>query len=169
MSMFAQNPIRNILLAAALFASLSKAVLPVFVERLDREGDAAFRGVSGVVNVTFVVLVLFALPSMPWLRRRFARRVPEETGESSRKETGPRIDTRSMATALAIAAIFIGLILWQLRDVRLGLYFVGGIIGFLILTAGVVQGVLLLLRKVRFKRLVLRQAVNELLGTAAGS
>jgi len=65
-------------------------------------------------------------------------------------------------TALAIATIFIGLILWQLRDVRLGLYFVGAIIGFLLVTTIFVQGVLLLLRKVRFKRLVLRQAIKGL-------
>ena len=70
-----------------------------------RSGDLLAAGVAADnLAMALYFLVLFALPSMPWLRRRFARRVPEETGESPRKETGPRIDTRSMATALAIAA-----------------------------------------------------------------
>jgi len=80
-----------------------------------------------------------------------------------RKESPPgRGGLPYILTALAIAAIFIGLIIWQLRDVRLGLYFVGAIIGFLILTALVVQIVLLLFRKIRFRRLILRQAIKGL-------
>jgi len=80
-----------------------------------------------------------------------------------RKESPPgRGGLPYILTALAIAIIFIGLILWQLRDVRLGLYFVGAIIGFLILTALVVQSLLLLFRKIRFRRLILRQAVKGL-------
>jgi putative ABC transport system permease protein len=65
-------------------------------------------------------------------------------------------------SALAITAIFVVLILWQLRDVRLGLYFAGAIVGFLLLTALVVQAVLLLLRRLHFRNLVLRQATKGL-------
>ena len=80
-----------------------------------------------------------------------------------RKESPPgRSGLPYALSALAIATIFIGLILWQLRDVRLGLYFVGAIIGFLLITALVVQIGLLLFRKIRFKRLVLRQAIKGL-------
>ncbi len=64
--------------------------------------------------------------------------------------------------AVAIAAIFIALILWQLQDTRLGLYFVSGIIGFILFTAAIVQVVLLAVRKKHFKNLVIRQAVKGL-------
>jgi uncharacterized membrane protein len=75
-------------------------------EALDlRSGDLLAAGVAADnLAMALYFLVLFALPSMPWLRRRFARRVPEGATELAARETGPRIDTRSMATALAIAA-----------------------------------------------------------------
>lgn len=70
-----------------------------------RSGDLLAAGVAADnLAMALYFLVLFALPSMPWLRSRFVRRVPEEAGEPPRRETGPRIDTRSMATALAMAA-----------------------------------------------------------------
>ena len=103
-----------------------------------------------------VVVILFAF--LPLYRLKDIRPIV-----IFRKESPPgRGGLPYVLTAAAIAIIFIGLILWQLRDVRLGLYFVGGILGFLILTAGVVQGVLLLLRKMRFKHLGLRQAIKGL-------
>lgn len=103
-----------------------------------------------------VVVALFAY--LPLYRLKHIRPTVIFRKESPRGQSG----LPYVLSALAIAAIFIGLILWQLRDVRLGLYFVGAIIGFLILIAGVVQSVLLLLRKIQFKRLVLRQAIKGL-------
>jgi putative ABC transport system permease protein len=103
-----------------------------------------------------VVVALFAF--LPLYRLKDIRPTVIFRKESPRGPGGlPYI-----LSALAIAIIFIGLILWQLRDVRLGLYFVGGIVGFLLLTAGVVQALLLVFRKIRFRHLVLRQAVKGL-------
>ncbi|MCP3954686.1 MAG: FtsX-like permease family protein, partial [Desulfobacterales bacterium] len=103
-----------------------------------------------------VVVALFAY--LPLYRLKHIRPTVIFRKESPRGQGG----LPYVLCALAIAAIFIALILWQLKDVRLGLYFVAAIIGFIILTALVVQLVLLLFRKRHFKSLVIRQAAKGL-------
>jgi uncharacterized membrane protein len=70
-----------------------------------RSGDLLAAGVAAD-NLAMVLyfLVLFALPSMPGLRRRFVRRVTEAEIEPTSERSGPPIVVRSMATALAVAA-----------------------------------------------------------------
>ena len=68
-----------------------------------RSGDLLAAGVAADnLAMTLYFLVLFSLPSLPWLRRRYVNRVIENDIEPD--ESGPRISVRSMATALAIAA-----------------------------------------------------------------
>lgn len=68
-----------------------------------RSGDLLAAGVAADnLAMTLYFLVLFSLPSVPWLRRRYVNRIVENNIESN--ESGPRINVRSMATALAIAA-----------------------------------------------------------------
>jgi uncharacterized membrane protein len=68
-----------------------------------RSGDLLAAGVAADnLAMTLYFLVLFSLPSLPWLRRRYVNRVIENDIETH--ESGPRISVRSMATALAIAA-----------------------------------------------------------------
>lgn len=68
-----------------------------------RSGDLLAAGVAADnLAMTLYFLVLFSLPSLPWLRRRYVNRVIENDIETD--ESGPRISVRSMATALAIAA-----------------------------------------------------------------
>ena len=70
-----------------------------------RSGDVLAAGVAADnLAMALYFLVLFALPSMPWLRRRFVERVSEGTGESTSPASGTPIGARSLATALAIAA-----------------------------------------------------------------
>jgi uncharacterized membrane protein len=70
-----------------------------------RSGDLLAAGVAADnLAMALYFLVLFALPSLPWLRRRYVRRVREEAVGSLPTVRGPRIDTRSMASALAVAA-----------------------------------------------------------------
>jgi uncharacterized membrane protein len=70
-----------------------------------RSGDLLAAGVAAdnLAMATYF-LVLFALPSMPWMRRRFVRRVTEDEVGSAPAAAGPGIGARSMATALAVAA-----------------------------------------------------------------
>jgi uncharacterized membrane protein len=70
-----------------------------------RSGDLLAAGVAADnLAMAMYFLVLFALPSMPWMRRRFVRRVAEGEVGSAALATGPQIGARSMATALAVAA-----------------------------------------------------------------
>ena len=65
-------------------------------------------------------------------------------------------------SVLAIAAFFSAVILRLLQDTAMGLYFLAGISGFILLTALTTQGLLRLLRRVRPKSLPLRQALRGL-------
>jgi uncharacterized membrane protein len=70
-----------------------------------RSGDLLAAGVAADnLAMALYFLVLFALPSMPWLRRRYAQRVREGTGDSAHTTTGHAIGAPSLAAALAIAA-----------------------------------------------------------------
>lgn len=67
-----------------------------------QSGDLLAAGVAADnLAMTLYFLVLFALPSLPWLRRRYVSRVPENAIEVD--DSAPRINVRGMATALAIA------------------------------------------------------------------
>jgi putative ABC transport system permease protein len=103
-----------------------------------------------------VVVALFAY--LPLSRLKHIRPTVIFRKESSRGRSG----LPYVLCAIAIAAIFIALILWQLQDLRLGLYFVSGIVGFVLFTALVVQAVLFAVRKKKFKNLAVRQAVKGL-------
>ena len=63
---------------------------------------------------------------------------------------------------VAILSFFTAMILWQLQDIRSGLQFVGAIGGFLVLTAGLVHVLLMVMKRVRVKNLVWRQALKGL-------
>jgi uncharacterized membrane protein len=70
-----------------------------------RSGDVLAAGVAADnLAMTLYFLILFALPSLPRLRRRFERRVLENDLEVDIGKDGPRIGVRDMATSLATAA-----------------------------------------------------------------
>lgn len=63
---------------------------------------------------------------------------------------------------LVLAAFFVGMVLWQLQDVLLGLYFIGGVVGLLVLTALLTWGLLWLIRRAPFESMTVRQALRGL-------
>ncbi|MEZ4865181.1 MAG: FtsX-like permease family protein [Caldilineaceae bacterium] len=63
---------------------------------------------------------------------------------------------------LALATFFVAMVLWQLQNVRLGLYFVGGIIGLLLLAALLTYGALWALQRVEWRAMPVRQAMRGL-------
>ncbi|MBI9083120.1 MAG: FtsX-like permease family protein [Desulfobacterales bacterium] len=65
-------------------------------------------------------------------------------------------------SVLAITAFFFAVILRLLQDAAMGLYFLAGISGFILLTAATTQGLLAMLRHVRPRSLALRQALRGL-------
>ena len=66
------------------------------------------------------------------------------------------------AALVLIVLFFAGLVIWQLEEVRLGLYFVLGLCGLLGLTAAATEGLLAGLRRKSPRALALRQAVRGL-------
>lgn len=66
------------------------------------------------------------------------------------------------ATLALIFFFFLGMVLWQLNNLRNGLYFVGGAIGLLLLSALLTWLALWIVRRLRFKRLEFRQAQRGL-------
>ena len=77
-------------------------------------------------------------------------------------DLGPRGALRTSAIS-AIIIFFTGLVIWQLEDLTVGLYFVLGLACLIGLAALSTQGLLLFLRRVRPRSLVLRQAFRGLL------
>ncbi|MFN8439416.1 MAG: FtsX-like permease family protein [Caldilineaceae bacterium] len=61
-----------------------------------------------------------------------------------------------------IILFFLGMVLWQLNNLRNGLYFVGGVIGLLLLSALLTWVALWITQRVRLKRLEFRQAQRGL-------
>jgi putative ABC transport system permease protein len=57
---------------------------------------------------------------------------------------------------------FTGMVLWQLQDVRIGLYFVLGAVGLILITAALAELLLFGLRRSRIKPLPARQALRGL-------
>jgi uncharacterized membrane protein len=72
-----------------------------------RSGDLLAAGVAADnLAMALYFLVLFALPSVPWLRGRFVRRVVEvaDSPDNNAADHGPPVTVRGMATALAVSA-----------------------------------------------------------------
>jgi len=70
-----------------------------------RSGDLLAAGVAADnLVMTLYFLLLFALPSIGWLRRRYAHRVVTNNGEMASLEERRPITVGSMATSVAVAA-----------------------------------------------------------------
>ena len=64
--------------------------------------------------------------------------------------------------ALLIIIFFWVLVLWQVQDFKTGLYFVGGVVLLILITAGLANAVLYLLKRFSAKFLIVRQAIKGL-------
>jgi putative ABC transport system permease protein len=67
-----------------------------------------------------------------------------------------------LLTVGVIVALFTGLVIWQLGQVRTGLYFAGGAIALLLIAAGLAEVTLRLLRPLNLRNLGQRQALRGL-------
>ena len=64
--------------------------------------------------------------------------------------------------AVLLFAFFLMLVLWQVQDIETGLYFVGGVILLIIISAFLAGTVLYLLKRLKVKVLIIRQAIRGL-------
>ncbi len=65
-------------------------------------------------------------------------------------------------SAFLILVFFLLLVFWQVRELKMALYFVGGIILLIVVTAVLAGGVLLILKRTRAHSLLIRQAIKGL-------
>lgn len=80
-----------------------------------------------------------------------------------RKESGEnRRGAPFYLAALTIFLFFLGMVLWQLEDKKIGAYFVLGILGLILLTGLASQGILFGVRRLPVRSLALRQALRGL-------
>jgi len=80
-----------------------------------------------------------------------------------RKESIPMPRDRwFFATLALLVCFFVGMVLWQLDDLLRSLYFVGGTLVLVLITASVTEAILFGLRGMHIKRLDLRQALRGL-------
>jgi putative ABC transport system permease protein len=80
-----------------------------------------------------------------------------------RKETIPAQKGRPFyLIAVLLFAFFLMLVLWQVQDIKTGLYFVGGVILLIIISAFLAGTVLYLLKRLKVKVLIIRQAIRGL-------
>jgi len=66
------------------------------------------------------------------------------------------------STILIIVVFFLGLVIWQLKDVRTGIYFMLGLCSLISLTALITQALLKVMKKITFRSLIFRQALRGL-------
>ncbi|MEM7035124.1 MAG: FtsX-like permease family protein, partial [Chloroflexota bacterium] len=80
-----------------------------------------------------------------------------------RKEAAPlQKGVPYYATLGAISLFFVAMVFWQLRDTRTGIYFIGGVLALILITAVVTELMLRALRRTRLKHLESRQALRGL-------
>ncbi len=65
-------------------------------------------------------------------------------------------------SALMIIAFFLLLVFWQVNELKAALYFVGGVILLIVITAALAGAVLFALKRVRVQSLLIRQAIKRL-------
>jgi len=131
--------------------ALFKELLPQNVHLI-----VSWRAVLQGLLLGVFVVALFAF--LPVYRLRDLK-----PGAIFRKED-PRIE-RSLPYLLTISTIllfFIGMVLWQLQDLKVGLWFVAAVAGLIAAVAVITQLVLFFLVKSRVKALAMRQALKGL-------
>lgn len=80
-----------------------------------------------------------------------------------RKENAPFVwRLPYVLVLLLLTTFFVGMVLWQLQRLALGLYFIGGVLALLLLAALLTYGLLWLLRRAPLPSMVLRQAMRGL-------
>lgn len=81
-----------------------------------------------------------------------------------RKESDHGLPTRGLSVLIGCGVILLaGLVVRQLEDVRIGLYFIGGVLGLIVVISVLIGATLALLSRIVIATLPLRQAARSLL------
>ncbi|HSO20100.1 MAG TPA: FtsX-like permease family protein, partial [Desulfosarcina sp.] len=150
----AAGTVLGILAGAALQGGLAWMLGPLLPERLRL--DVAWTGVAEAVLLGCAVVALFSF--LPLYRLRQMR-----PAAIFNRSAAPLLDRRPLVvSSLLILVFFTALVLWHMRDIRFGVYFVGAVTA-MILAAGVLaQFALWVIGRLPVRHLVLRQAIRGL-------
>lgn len=110
--------------------------------------------VEGVL-LGFVVVVLFAIIPLLRLKEVKPRAIFGKAEQEGR-------NGYTWLLAGAIVVFFSLMVFWRLQEMRTGIYFVLGVASLILVSLGCAEGILRLLRTLRPKNLVLRQALKGL-------
>lgn len=130
----------------------------LFVDLVPRQIKLTLSWTGALEGLFLGVVVVALFASLPLYRLRDIK-----PATIFRKDSGQApVGMPFYFTITAIIALFVGMVLWQLQEVRTGLIFVATVCGFIMLTALLARAALTVLRRVRVKQLVVRQALKGL-------
>lgn len=146
-------------LAGLCFGYVVQALLPaVFRGLLPHDVGIVFSWRPLLEGLGLGVLVVALFTVLPLFRLRELKPV-----SILRKDTGgSRRGAPFYAVLLTILGFFVAMVLWQVRDLRVGMWLTAGILGLTLVSALLTHAVLVGLRGMRVKSLALRQALKGL-------
>ncbi len=127
---------------------------PFLPEALGRA--VSWTGILEGIVLGFAVVLLFSF--LPLQRLKQMRPMMIFRGQS--EETPRR--WHDYAGIGMFICFFSGLVLWHMKDLRFGIYFVGAISGLILAAALLTQGALWVIRRLPLRHLVARQAIRGL-------
>ena len=144
----------GILAGMAAQVGLMRLLAPFLPEHLTL--SVSWAGIAEALVLGFAVVALFSF--LPLYRTREMRPLAifnRQSGHAANR--WPEV-----LAALFGLLFFLGLVLWHMRDLRFGLYFVGAIAATILVAALLAQSVLAILRRLPIRHLILRQAMRGL-------
>ena len=144
----------GILAGAAVQGGLAWMLVPFLPERLDL--SISWAGVAEAILLGFSVVALFSF--LPLYRLKEMRPVAIFNRQPS---TGANRWPYYLS-GLMILLFFFALVLWHMRDLRFGFYFVGAVIAMILAAALLAQLVLWAIKRLPVHHLALRQAIKGL-------
>jgi putative ABC transport system permease protein len=159
----AVGTVAGIASGAVVQRALAWMLSPFLPEGLGKA--VSWTGILEGIVLGFAVVLLFSF--LPLQRLRHMRPMMIFRGQP---EDTPRRWPYYVSIGMFIF-FFFGLVLWHMKELRFGLYFVGGIMGLILAAALLTQGALWSIRRLPIRHLVTRQAIRGLFrkGNAARS
>ncbi len=133
--------------------------LPAVFKGLLPENIQAFlswRAVFEGLSLGVFVVAMFA--SLPLYRLRDLK----PSAIFRKEETGSRKGYPYYLTVFTILLVFVAMIFWQLKEVKIGLYFILSVSSLILITSFLTRAILFFLQKKQVKSLALRQALKGL-------
>jgi len=144
----------GILAGAVVQGGLAWMMTPFLPERLDLA--LSWTGVAEAVLLGFAVVTLFSF--LPLYRLREMRPMVI----FNRLPSAGTARWPYYLSSLLVLLFFLALVLWHMRDIRFGIYFVGAITALTLAAALLAQLALWMMKRLPVRSLVLRQAIKGL-------